>query len=303
MCMRASLSTACSFATSRIGPAASGVSAPRSALRRRTIASSRRSVVCSDHLRRVVSAPMRQRAVLFDLDNTLVMEDAATFAAVRSACAVASSRAGADADALFAALLLVAEKLWKGSPALAYADRMGIWWGEGLWGEFRGEASELGALRAFVPGFRRAVWSEALTAIGVSEETLAQELAETYRTARSARQLVDAEAQPLLDALARDHRLALVSNGAPDVQREKLAGTTLGRYFGAIVISCEVGFGKPDRRIFEIALERIGANAHETVMVGDSLARDVAGAPAGGPRAGRGGRPPRGREAGAPPRP
>ena len=228
---------------------------------------------------------MPPRAVLFDLDNTLVMEDAATFAAVRSTCAVASSRAGADADALFAALLLVAEKLWKGSPALAYADRMGIWWGEGLWGEFRGEASELGALRAFVPGFRRAVWSEALTAIGVSEETLAQELAETYRTARRARQLVDAEAEPILDALARDHRLALVSNGAPDVQREKLAGTTLGRYFGAIVISCEVGFGKPDRRIFEIALERIGENAHETVMVGDSLARDVAGAHAAGIRA------------------
>ena len=118
---------------------------------------------------------------------------------------------------------------------------MGIWWGEGLWGEFRGEASELEALRAFVPGFRRAVWSEALTAVGASEETLAQELAETYRTARRARQLVDAEAERILGALARNHRLALVSNGAPDVQREKLAGTTLGRYFSAIVISCYDG--------------------------------------------------------------
>ena len=228
---------------------------------------------------------MPPRAVLFDLDNTLVMEDAATLAAVRSACAVASSRAGADVAALFAALLLAAEKLWKRSPALAYADRMGIWWGEGLWGEFRGEASELRALRAFVPGFRHAAWSEALSAVGISDQALAQELAETYRRARRARQLVDAEAEPILRVLARDHRLALVSNGAPDVQREKLAGTTLERYFGAIVISCEVGFGKPDRRIFEIALERIGANAHETVMVGDSLARDVAGAHAAGIRA------------------
>src|SRR3989442_1115291 len=197
MCMRASLSMACSFATSRIGPAASGVSAPRSALRRRTIASSRRSVACSDHLRRVASAPMRQRAVLFDLDNTLVMEDAATLAAVRSACAVASSRAGANADALYARVPRVAEKLWKGSTALAYADRMGIWWGEGLWGEFRGEASELRALRDFVPDFRLAVWREALAAVGISDEALAAELAETYRTARRARQLVDAEAAPL----------------------------------------------------------------------------------------------------------
>lgn len=227
---------------------------------------------------------MRARAVLFDLDNTLVMEDAATFAAVRSVCAVASSR-GADADALYAALPLVAEKLWKGSTTVAYVDRMGIWWGEGLWGEFRGEAPELRALRAFVPGFRLAVWTGALAAVGISDEALAAELAETYRAARRARQLVDPEAEPTLGALARDHRLALVSNGAPDVQREKLAGTTLARYFGAIVISCEVGVAKPDRRIFEIALERIGANADDAVMVGDSLARDVAGAHAAGIRA------------------
>ncbi len=230
---------------------------------------------------------MPPRAVLFDLDNTLVMEDEATFAAVRSACAVASSRAGANADALYAALPLVAEKLWKGATALDYADRMGIWWGEGLWGEFGGDAPELRALRAFVPSFRVAVWSEALAAVGIaiSDQGLAAELAETYRTTRRARQLLDAEAEPILGALARDRRLALVTNGAPDVQREKLAGTPLARYFAAIVISCEVGVAKPDPRIFELALERIGADAHETVMVGDSLARDVAGAHAAGIRA------------------
>src|SRR5256885_7869293 len=187
---------------------------------------------------------MPPRAVLFDLDNTLVMEDEATFAAVRSACTVASSRAGANADALYAALPLVAEKLWKGSTSLDYADRMGIWWGEGLWGEFVGEAPELRALRAFVPSFRVAVWSEALAAVGISDQGLAAELVETYRTTRRARQLLDAEAEPILGALARDRRLALVTNGAPDVQREKLAGTPLAPYFAAIVISCEVGVAK-----------------------------------------------------------
>jgi putative hydrolase of the HAD superfamily len=95
---------------------------------------------------------------------------------------------------------------------------------------------------------------------------------------------VDPAAETVLGALARDHRLALVTNGAPDVQREKLAGTTLARYFGAIVISCEVEVAKPDPRIFEIALDRIGASAADAVMVGDSLARDVAGARAAGIR-------------------
>jgi putative hydrolase of the HAD superfamily len=224
------------------------------------------------------------RAVLFDLDNTLVMEDAATLAAVRSACAVAASRARVSADALFARVPSIAEMLWQGSNAFAYAERMGIGWGEGLWGEFRGEARELRALRDFVPDFRTAVWTDALAEMGVSDKTLAAELGNAYRTTRRSRQLVDPDAEPVLGALAREHRLALVTNGAPDIQREKLAGTTLARYFGAIVISCEVEVAKPDRRIFEIALDRIGADAQGAVMVGDSLARDVAGARAAGIR-------------------
>ena len=82
----------------------------------------------------------------------------------------------------------------------------------------------------------------------------------------------------MLDDLARDHRLALVTNGAPDVQREKLAGTTLAPRFGAIVISAELGIAKPDPRIFAHALRAIGADREGAVMVGDSLTRDVEGA-------------------------
>ena len=228
---------------------------------------------------------MARPAILFDLDNTLVMEDEATFAAVRSTCEFAASRAGVDADPLVTAVPRLAASLWKASPTSPYADTMGIWWGEGLWGDFRGEAPELRALGDFVPTFRREVWAGALAAVGVADDALANELVETYRTVRRAREPVDAQAEPVLARLALDHRLALVTNGAPDVQREKLAGTTLAGYFSAIVISCEVGFAKPDPRIFEIALDRIGASAPEAVMVGDSLARDVAGARAAGIRA------------------
>jgi putative hydrolase of the HAD superfamily len=45
-----------------------------------------------------------------------------------------------------------------------------------------------------------------------------------------------------------------------------------------VVDSTVVGVAKPDPRIFEIALERAGATAAETVHVGDALSTDVAGA-------------------------
>jgi putative hydrolase of the HAD superfamily len=224
------------------------------------------------------------RALLFDLDNTLLMEDEATFSSVRRACELARDVAGADADALHAATLWVADELWRAAPIYGYAEGMGMWWGEGLWGEFRGDAAGLRSLRAFVPGFRRAVWRGALAAVAVSDDALAAELDARYVAARRAHQPIDPEAESVLDDLARDHRLGLVTNGAPDVQREKLADTTLARHFGAIVISAELGIAKPDPRIFEHALRAIGADANGSVMIGDSLTRDVAGARSAGLR-------------------
>ena len=82
----------------------------------------------------------------------------------------------------------------------------------------------------------------------------------------------------------RSSRGELVSNGAPDVQRDKLAGTTLARHFGAIVVSAELGIAKPDPRIFQHALRAVGADAKDSVMIGDSLSRDVAGARGAGLR-------------------
>ena len=40
------------------------------------------------------------------------------------------------------------------------------------------------------------------------------------------------------------------------------------------MLSFEVGAVKPDPRIFEIALERLGVDANEAVMVGDSEEAD-----------------------------
>jgi putative hydrolase of the HAD superfamily len=224
------------------------------------------------------------RTLLFDLDNTLLMEDEATVSSVRRACELARDRAGVDADALQTSTLHVADELWRAAPIYAYAEEMGMWWGEGLWGGFRGDAAGLRALRAFVPGFRRDVWRGALAAVAVSDDALAAELDAAYVAARRARQPVDPEAEGVLDDLARDHRLALVTNGAPDVQREKLAGTTLAPRFGAIVISAELGVAKPDPRIFQHALRAVGAHANDSVMIGDSLSRDVAGARGAGLR-------------------
>jgi putative hydrolase of the HAD superfamily len=92
----------------------------------------------------------------------------------------------------------------------------------------------------------------------------------------------DPEARPVLDELARrGYRLGVVSNSDGRVERglERLG---LREGLEVVVDSGVVGIEKPDPRIFEIALERLGVPAGEAVYVGDIPAIDLAGACAAG---------------------
>jgi putative hydrolase of the HAD superfamily len=70
----------------------------------------------------------------------------------------------------------------------------------------------------------------------------------------------------------------LITNGASDLQREKLEASELGDRFAVVVVSGEFGIGKPDPTIFEHALAQLGAEKKDAVMIGDSVDRDVDGA-------------------------
>lgn len=225
------------------------------------------------------------KAVLFDLDNTLVLEDEATDRALVAAAELAHGRLGLSAARLAAAAAHAAEELFRAAPVFAYADAIGVSGGEALWGEFAGEAAGLRALHAFAPGFRVQVWSAALHSLQVEPRTagpLAGELAGAFVRARTAGQLEDPAAAEVLGALATRYRLALVTNGAPDVQRAKLAGTHLSSLFAAVVISGDLGVGKPDPAPVRAALKALGVAPEEAAMVGDSRGRDIAAARAAG---------------------
>jgi HAD superfamily hydrolase (TIGR01549 family) len=81
----------------------------------------------------------------------------------------------------------------------------------------------------------------------------------------------------VLAELGRHYRLGVVSNfyGNLATVCEDLG---LRVHLDAIVDSVDVGCVKPDPRIFRHALDRLGVGAPDAVFVGDSLARDMAGA-------------------------
>jgi len=82
----------------------------------------------------------------------------------------------------------------------------------------------------------------------------------------------------VLNYLKPKYQLHLITNGFRDMQHTKLSSSGLTEYFQEIVTSECCGHLKPDCRIFEHALERTGAQAAESLMIGDNLECDVLGA-------------------------
>jgi HAD superfamily hydrolase (TIGR01509 family) len=73
-------------------------------------------------------------------------------------------------------------------------------------------------------------------------------------------------------------KLVLITNGESFTQRFKINRLKLGQYFKNIFIEGELGFGKPDVKVFKMAMEAVGTDKEKIIMVGDKLEWDIRGA-------------------------
>lgn len=99
---------------------------------------------------------------------------------------------------------------------------------------------------------------------------------------------VDPEAVPTLDGLrARGLRVGLCSNAPYRIpsMHAQLRHLGLAEHLDSVTFSGQIGWRKPSPRIMEAAAAAVGSPPREIVMVGDSVADDVAGARAAGMRA------------------
>ncbi len=86
----------------------------------------------------------------------------------------------------------------------------------------------------------------------------------------------------LLSGLEKRFHLFVITNGSGKLQRGKLERAGIAHFFKDVFISGETGFAKPDRRMFEMALETADLAPGEILYVGDDPVCDMAGAAAAG---------------------
>jgi HAD superfamily hydrolase (TIGR01549 family) len=197
----------------------------------------------------------RPKAVLVDLDGTL-LDHGGQDAAVEEVCAsVARAHLGLDPHELLEANARAWTALWREVEQLCRLGQMG------------GYAAS------------REAWRRTLEECGCTEDLVLEfAFAEHQRLTRSAfRPYPDVQAF-LEHAAASGIPLAVVTNGPSDLQRDKVNAIGALGLVKAIVISGEHGVAKPDPAIFQLALDELGVDPKDAWCVGDSLATDVAGA-------------------------
>jgi putative hydrolase of the HAD superfamily len=193
------------------------------------------------------------RAVLLDLDDTILDDSGHAARCWEEACTVHASKL----DGLDPAKLVEA------------VHRVRTWY----WSDAeRHRVGRLDLLAAY-----REVVRMACEEVGLARSGAADEIAAHYRTRR------DDEIRPFPDAVEtvrwlRDGgcRLALLTNGAAGAQRSKIERFGLEHLFDTILIEGELGFGKPDPRVYERALADLDVEPRDAWMVGDNPEWDVA---------------------------
>lgn len=72
-------------------------------------------------------------------------------------------------------------------------------------------------------------------------------------------------------------KIALITNGTPELQYFKLNSLDLDDCFDEIIVSGETPFEKPDIRIFQLMAERLGIETNEMMYIGDHPLNDIEG--------------------------
>ena len=199
------------------------------------------------------------------------------------------SRAGGNTAPL-AITLDLDDTLWPVRPALERADQAtdawlrehyptvaAAWPVEALQALRLQIASEREDLAHDISAQRRLALQHVFARSGVTAGPV-DTLWEIYFAARNQVELY-ADSADALRRMARRFPLASLTNGNADLKRVGIEA-----YFASHIRASEVGYAKPDRRIFLAAATQLGVAPEDILHVGDDPLRDIAGARAAGLR-------------------
>jgi putative hydrolase of the HAD superfamily len=113
----------------------------------------------------------------------------------------------------------------------------------------------------------------------IGDEKLAREMGIVFLDMLPTRKLLFPYAIEILNYLTqKKYVLHLITNGFEKTQHAKLKNSGLGSFFKEVITSEGSNSLKPHKAIFDYALQKTNAGVKESIMLGDDIDVDIAGA-------------------------
>lgn len=204
---------------------------------------------------------MAVKAILFDLDNTLIETSRAGEVALKKTSEFLKTTLGLDDSTVCTICDKFKQKLFHES--------------------FDCSAGQT------IDDVRAHHWEESIkeTVGNCSMPSLPAQCYNMWKSSRLELLTLSPQVCNLLKQLRSSYKLLLLTNGVAQTQREKVATAGCEEFFDAIVIAGEHKEQKPFPSIFRLCFSMLEVEAQDCVMVGDSLDTDIQGGLNAGVRA------------------
>ncbi|XP_015235901.1 PREDICTED: N-acylneuraminate-9-phosphatase [Cyprinodon variegatus] len=193
------------------------------------------------------------KAILFDLDNTLIETSGAGEVALQKTRELLKSKLSLDDDAICSIFDKFKLKLLHESsdrlPGTSQDDVRVCHWEESI--------------------------AETIGRCSISD--LASQCYYMWKNSRLEVLCLTPEVRSLLKQLRSRYKLLLLTNGDAQTQREKVEAVKCEEFFDAVVIAGDHAEQKPFPSIFQLCFDQLEVEAQECVMVGDNLDTDIQG--------------------------
>lgn len=143
---------------------------------------------------------------------------------------------------------------------------------EKLWERYRNRSIKVDELR-----LKR--MQQALLDFKIADDQLARQMSIAFLELLPTRTAVFPGTMEILNYLMnKAYKLHLITNGFDATQRSKLKHSGLDQFFIEVVTSESSNCLKPQREIFEYAMNKVKCHASACIMLGDSIEVDILGA-------------------------
>lgn len=197
------------------------------------------------------------KGILCDLDDTLYAYEPCNKAGFAAAKIMALDEFGVDNESF--------DKLWKEGREKVHQD-----------------------LAPFAAGHSRLLYAQKLAEshFGYTHADFTLKVEEAYWSAFLEQMVLNPEAESFLKVASEAGiEICIVTDLTAQIQHRKWLKLGLGRFVRYMVSSEEAGYEKPNPSIFKLALDKMGMQPSEVIMIGDSHKKDIIGAEAMGIRA------------------